>query len=169
MQSSKALRLVAALEGLKGVVVLLAASGLLALVHHDVHRLAAILVEHAHLNPAAKYPRIFLDAAAELNDPRLWQLAAGAVAYSTIRLIEGYGLYRQRTWAEVLAALSGAIYIPFEVAELLHRPTVLAMLLLALNIAIVAFMMYTLSARRRAGRGGAKPLTQAEHQRQASN
>jgi uncharacterized membrane protein (DUF2068 family) len=159
MPSSRALRLVAALEGLKGVVVLLAASGLLALVHHDVHKLAATLVEHAHLNPAAKYPKIFLDAAAEVNDPRLWQLAAGAAAYSIVRLVEGYGLYRERAWAEVLAALSGAIYIPFELTELLHRPTGLASLLLALNVAIVAFMVYTLNARRKAGRGAASQET----------
>ena len=153
MRSSRALRLVAALEGLKGLVVLLAASGLLALIHHDVHRLAAMLVEHAHLNPASKYPKIFLDAAAEVNDPRLWQLAAGAAAYATVRLVEAYGLYRERAWAEVLAALSGAIYIPFELTELVHRPSGLAVLLLGLNIAIVAFMLHALNARRKAVRG----------------
>jgi uncharacterized membrane protein (DUF2068 family) len=155
MPSSRALRLVAVLEGFKGVVALLAASGLLALVHHDVHQLAAVLVEHAHLNPASKYPKIFLQAAAEVSDPRLWQLAAGATAYSAIRLVEGYGLYRERAWAEVLAALSGAIYVPFELAELLHRPTGLAALLLVLNVAIVAFMVHTLNARRKTVRGAA--------------
>jgi uncharacterized membrane protein (DUF2068 family) len=53
----------------------------------------------------------------------------------------------------VLAALSGAIYIPFELTELVHRPSGLAVLLLGLNIAIVAFMVHTLNARRQALRG----------------
>jgi uncharacterized membrane protein (DUF2068 family) len=70
-----------------------------------------------------------------------------------VRLVEAYGLYRERAWAEVLAALSGGIYIPFELTELVHRPTGLAALLLALNIAIVAFMLHALNARRKAVRG----------------
>lgn len=153
MQSSKALRLLAALEAFKGIVVLLAATGLLALVHHDVHKIAATLIEHAHMNPAAKYPKIFLDTATEITDPRLWQLAAGAILYSTVRLFEGYGLYRERAWAEVLAAFSSAVYIPFEIIEMIHRPTVLAALLFALNVAILVFMVFSLDARRRSVRG----------------
>lgn len=155
MPSSSAIRLVATLEGIKGVIVLFAASGLLALVHHDVHRLAALLVEHAHLNPASKYPKIFLDAATQVNDPQLWQLAAGAAAYSVLRLAEAYGLYRDRAWAEVLAAVSGAIYVPFELMELVHRPTGLAASLLTLNLAVVALMVYALNARRKAVRSAA--------------
>ncbi len=129
--------------------VLLAASGLLALIHHDVHRLASLLIKHAHLNPASKYPRILVDATAHVNDAHLWQLAAGAIAYSLLRLVEAYGLYRSRAWAEVLAALSGAVYVPFEVAELIHNPTLLSVALLGLNLAVVALMVRALYARRR--------------------
>ena len=150
MRSSNALRLVALLEGLKGLTVLLAGTGLLALLHRDVHALAASLIAHAHLNPASKYPRIFLDASTHVSDARLWQLAGGAGAYAALRLVEGYGLYRERAWAEVLAAVSGAVYVPFEVAELFRHPTVLGVGLLALNIAIVAFMVRALQQRRKA-------------------
>lgn len=149
MRSSKALRLVAAFEGFKGVVVLIAATGLLTLVHQDVHRLAALLIEHAHLNPASRYPKIFIDAAAQVNDPRLWRLAAGAAAYAALRLVEAYGLYRERAWAEVLAALSGAVYIPFELMELYHHATGLGALLLALNVAVVAIMVHSLNKSRK--------------------
>lgn len=139
----------AAVECFKGVVVLLAASGLLALLHRGVHALAAALIAHAHLNPASKAPRIFLDAAAQVNDARLWQLAAGAAAYAAVRLVEAHGLYRERAWAEWLAAVSGALYVPFEVAELMRRPIALAATLLALNGGIVALMVRALRARSR--------------------
>jgi uncharacterized membrane protein (DUF2068 family) len=151
MQTSGALRLVAAVELLKGLLVLLAASGLLALIHRDVHDLAALLVKHTHLNPASKYPKILLDASAQVSDARLWQLAAGAVTYSVVRVVEAYGLYRQRAWAEVLAAVSGAVYVPFEVMELIEHPTLLSQGLLALNLAVVALMVRALHARRRMG------------------
>lgn len=136
-------------EGLKGVLVLLAGTGLLALVHHDVHALAASLIEHAHLNPAARYPRIFLDASLQLTDSRLWQLAAGAGLYTLLRFLEAYGLYRERAWAETLAAVSGGIYIPFEVLELTRKPGLISAALLTLNLLVVGVMLAALWRRRR--------------------
>lgn len=62
MARSRAIGFVAFIEAAKGVVVLLAATGLLSLLHRDVHEIAAKLIEHMHLNPASKYPRIFLEA-----------------------------------------------------------------------------------------------------------
>ena len=109
-----ALRLVAAFEAFKGLLVLAGASGLLSLMHRDVYALASQPIEHTHLNPASRYPQIFLYAADNLHDSPLLLLALGATAYSGIRLTEAYGLFKQRAWAEVLAALSGAIYLPFE-------------------------------------------------------
>ncbi|MFT3718689.1 DUF2127 domain-containing protein [Pseudorhodoferax sp.] len=148
--SRGAIRAIALVEACKGLVVLLAATGVLALVHHDLNALAARLVAHSHLNPASKYPHIFLDAVAHLQQPRLLWLALGAAAYSALRLLEAYGLYRQRAWAEWLAALSGGIYLPFEVAELAHRPTALGALVLVVNLAVVGVMAWAL-VRRRAG------------------
>ena len=77
MPSSSAIRVVAVIEALKGCIVLIAGLGLLSLVHRDLHRLAAQLIAHAHLNPAAKYPSIFLEAASNLNDTRLLLLEIG--------------------------------------------------------------------------------------------
>ena len=45
--------------------------------------------------------------------------------------------------------LSGAIYVPFEVAELIRRPSVLTATLLAVNLAVVAVMAWALWRRRR--------------------
>ncbi len=148
-----AIRLVAAFEAFKGVMVLLSASGLLLLVHRDLHALAVRLVEHAHLNPAARYPGIFIEAATRMHDVRLTWIALGAVAYALVRFTEAYGLFHNKAWGEVLAAGSGAIYLPFEVAELLRRPGLLEVSMLVVNIAIVALMLWAL-ARRRALRTG---------------
>jgi uncharacterized membrane protein (DUF2068 family) len=144
-----AIRVVALFEAFKGVVVLLAASGLLSLLHKDVHAVATTLIEHLHLNPASRYPRIFLDATSNLHDSRLVWLAVGAGVYAFVRLVEAYGLYGEKAWAEVLAAVSGAIYVPFELAELFHRPTWHGALLLAINLLVVALMVGALLQRRK--------------------
>jgi len=146
------IRLVAAFEAFKGLIVVLTATGVLALIHHDLHALAARLVEHAHLDPAARYPRIFVDAATRLQDMRLWALALGAAAYAALRFVEAYGLYFERAWAEWLAAVSGAIYVPLECARLLRHHTWLSAGVLLLNIIVVVVMVRALMERRAATR-----------------
>src|SRR4051812_15041552 len=116
-----ALRTVAVFEAAKGLIVLLAGFGLLELVHHDVQRTAEQLVRHLHMNPAKHFPRVFLEAASHLSDMHVWTLALMAGVYSALRLLEAYGLWKNQPWAEWLAVVSGAIYIPFEVRGLLHR------------------------------------------------
>lgn len=149
----RAIRLVALFEALKGTVVLLAATGLASLLHRDLHAIALSLVEHAHLNPASKYPQIFLDLAGNLQNGRLLLLALGAAAYALLRFIEAYGLYYGRAWAEWLAAGSGAVYMPFELIEFIRRQTLLSGGLLLANAAVVAIMVYALLQRRRDRRG----------------
>ena len=146
---SGALRTVALIEAAKGLLVLLAGFGLLSLLHRDVEQIAEHLISRAHLNPAAHYPHIFLDFAQRVTDGRLMLLAAGAACYAFIRLIEAYGLWRERRWAEWFAALSGGFYIPFEVYELVERVTWLRAATLALNIAVVSFMLYCVLRGRR--------------------
>jgi uncharacterized membrane protein (DUF2068 family) len=144
MRLSKGLRTVALLEAAKGTLVLFAGLGLFSLAHHDLQHLAERLVSHTHLNPAAHYPHIFLDLASQLTETRLWLLAAAAVGYSLVRFIEAYGLWHKRHWGQWFAALSGAFYVPFELAELYRHPDWLSGGALALNSAIVAFMLYSL-------------------------
>lgn len=143
----RSMRTIAALEASKGIVVLLAASGVLLLIHENLHQLAARLIEHAHLNPAASYPRIFLDAADQLQNVRLRWLAVGAAVYSAMRFTEAWGLFYEKAWAEVLAALSGAIYLPFEIAGLLRHFSWLGCALLSINLLIVFMMLAALSRR----------------------
>lgn len=149
---SRTIRAVAAFEALKGVVVLLASSAVLSLAHHDLHALALSLVEHTHLNPAAKYPQIFLSAANDLHNMHLLSLALGAAGYALLRFVEAYGLYRERAWAELLAAVSGAIYVPFELMAFWRAPTALHFSLLALNLGVVAVMVFSLWRRRERAR-----------------
>lgn len=151
MRLSQGIRTVAAIEAAKGLVVLLTGFGLFALVHRNVQQLAEALVAHAHLNPASHTPRVFLDYAGKLDDAHLMQLAAAALAYAAVRLVEAYGLWYERSWGEGLAAASGAVYLPFELRELVHGPSLLSAGLLAVNLAVVAFMIYSLRQRRASG------------------
>jgi uncharacterized membrane protein (DUF2068 family) len=137
-------RAVALLEAAKGALVILAGFGALSLVHRDVQRFAGRLLAHLHLNPAKHYPQIFMDAAAHLTDARLWMLAAFAATYGLVRFVEAYGLWLGRRWAEWFAAVSGAIYVPFELYELFHKPTWLSLAALVVNLLVVGLMIHAL-------------------------
>jgi uncharacterized membrane protein (DUF2068 family) len=67
-----------------------------------------------------------------------------AAIYSCVRFIEAYGLWQNRAWAKWFAALSGAIYVPFELYELYLGPTRLKLAALILNLAVVAYMAYSI-------------------------
>jgi len=138
------LRTIALFEAAKGLLVLVAGSGLLLLAHQDLQALAAQLVSHLHLDPAKRYPRIFLMLVTEASPGRLHLLAAGALGYAAIRFAEGWGLWRARRWAEWLGAVSGGIYIPFELVALVRRPGLEPLLALSVNVAVVAYLTASL-------------------------
>jgi uncharacterized membrane protein (DUF2068 family) len=142
-------RIVAAVEAGKGAVVLAAGLELFAFLHRDVQAVAERIVEHFHLNPASRTPRILLDAAGALTDERLVVLAMGAIAYSTLRFVEAYGLWRERRWAEWFAVVAGSLYIPIELYEIARRVTWIRFGLLAVNVSIVVYLARVLWRARR--------------------
>jgi uncharacterized membrane protein (DUF2068 family) len=140
-------RTIAVVEAGKAILVLLAGFGLLALVHRDVEEIAAELIRRLHLNAANHYPKIFIDAAARVTDARLWLLAVSAMVYAIVRLVEAYGLWFERRWAEWIALLSGAVYLPVEVYELGRHVTAIKIAALVINLIIVAFIGGRLCSR----------------------
>lgn len=138
--SRVALRSVALFEGVKGLVVLLTGFGVLTLVHRDVQAVAEQIVRHLHMNPASHLPSIFIELASRLTDTGLWALAAGAMAYSALRLAEAYGLWLDKAWASWLAVVSGGVYLPIELYEVVKKPTVIHLVVLVGNLVIVAYL-----------------------------
>lgn len=145
-----ALHGIAIFETIKGVAALAASFGLLGLVHHDLRHLAVALIGHFHLPAEARYPALFLHYADVLQDANLRNLVLLAWGYAAIRLAEGYGLWRDRAWAEWLAALSGGLYLPFEAIHLAHRPNLINALVLTGNLVVVVYMVWRLRRRGRA-------------------
>ena len=131
------LRIVALFEGAKGILVLLSGFGLLSLIHKDLHLAASQLLRHLNLNPASHYPVIFLDAANRVTDVQLWFMAAAALLYAAVRIIEAFGLWTQRPWAEWFGLLTGGMYIPVELYEVLRGASWPKVTVLVVNSAIV--------------------------------
>jgi uncharacterized membrane protein (DUF2068 family) len=139
------LRAVATFELFKGLAVLLAAFGILLLVHReDPWDIADGLLRLLHISPDHHFAQVFLDWADSLTEAKVWAVAGVAVGYSLLRFVEAYGLWYARAWAEWIALISGTLYLPFEIYKVIHRQNLFHVSVLLLNVAVVLYMVYAL-------------------------
>jgi uncharacterized membrane protein (DUF2068 family) len=142
------LRGIAVIEAGKGVVAVLAATGVA--LHERLLPVVIDLASHLHLNPASDRPLAIVHALSARASGHLRLLAAGVLVYATLRVVEAVGLWHGRAWALWVGGISAAIYLPFEFALLLDRPGALPATLLALNGAIAAYLIHRAATRREA-------------------
>jgi len=64
-----------------------------------------------------------------------------AIGYGVLEGVEGYGLWRRRPWAELLTVVATSLLFIPEAWEILKRPTVLKVGALAVNIAVVVYLI----------------------------
>lgn len=135
----QALRTVALMEFAKGVAVLAAAISLYWVDPTDV---VGAFLDFLHVSPDHHLAQLLLRSADVLSNASLWLVILIACIYSGLRFAEAFGLWRARAWAEWIALVSGAMYIPFEAYRLAHRISLFHAGILIVNLAVVAFMFY---------------------------
>ena len=119
---------------------LLAGFGAFRLLHRDTRALAVELVGWLNLQPTGRYSSVFIEAASHVTDQRVWMFAGFALLYAVFRLLEAYGLWHERPWAEWLALVSGGMYLPVEIYEVARKFTMIRIGVLSGNILVVVFM-----------------------------
>lgn len=144
----RTLRTIAIFEAIKGATALAASLGLLSLLHRDLHQLAVALIGHFGLQPGGRYPSLILHAADVLKDANLRSLVLLATGYVLLRFFEAYGLWFERIWGQWLGALSGALYVPFELWHLMYQPSVPGVAVLTINLLVVGFLAWQLWQER---------------------
>ncbi len=135
----QALRSVALVEFAKGV---LAIGAVVALHWLDPSDVADAFLNFLHISPDHHFAHFLMSLADKLSDIKFWHLAVGASCYSGLRFAEAVGLWRARAWAEWVALVSGALYLPLEIRATWHSPSLTHAGVLIVNLAIVAFMFY---------------------------
>jgi uncharacterized membrane protein (DUF2068 family) len=143
-----ALRAIALFEAAKGLAALAGAAGLLDLMHHDVRRLALELIGRFGADPHAHFPSMLLHYADQVPGLDLHSVLLLAAGYVALRWAEAWGLWHDRRWGELLGALSGGLYVPFELTHLLHRPTWAGAAVLGFNLLLVAYLTTRLWRQR---------------------
>jgi uncharacterized membrane protein (DUF2068 family) len=143
------LHVISIIEATKGLLILLAGFGLLEFMHQDIYLDAEQLIRYFHLNPASRFPRIFLELADHVTDGQLWVMALSALLYALARFVEAYGLWHERPWAEWFGLLTGGMYIPLELFEIAREVTWPKTVLLIVNAVVVGYLSYIVYQTRK--------------------
>ena len=145
--SRSALRAIAIFAAVVGFATLAGLIGVIDLLHHDVHALAMSMIGRFGLDPETHYPSLLLHYANELPDVNVPLLVVLVCAFIALRFVEATGLWLGKVWGEYLGALSGGIYIPFEVVHWVREPTWLSAFVVLLNVVIVGYLTHALWQR----------------------
>jgi uncharacterized membrane protein (DUF2068 family) len=73
----------------------------------------------------------------------------GFLGYASVFLAEGIGLWRGKKWAEYLTIGVTASLLPFEIAAVYNRVTLVRVATLVINTAVIVYLVWELRARRR--------------------
>lgn len=75
------------------------------------------------------------------SDQTLRTLAIAGLCYAAVFAVEGVGLILRRPWAEWLTVVVTASFMPVEIYELVRHPGAGKVVALAINAAIVAYLV----------------------------
>jgi uncharacterized membrane protein (DUF2068 family) len=143
------LRTIALYKLLKVVLLLLAAWGEIRL--HDASLTAKLLSWAANRPHGLEHDLVTRALAwfSGLSEARVHALRFVTLTYAAVFAVEGIGLWMQRRWAEWLTTIITASLIPLELWELIHRPSIGAVLVLIANILIAGYLYWHVSTHQR--------------------
>jgi uncharacterized membrane protein (DUF2068 family) len=71
-------------------------------------------------------------------------IGIGALIYAALFVVEGTGLVLRKVWGEYVSSIMTASFIPLEIYELVEHGTVIKTAVVAVNIAIVVYLVLRL-------------------------
>lgn len=151
------LHAIAIFEAGKGLLALLAASGLEILGPAPLKRWLHGLIDQFQLDPNHGA----FTALSQALNPDAVHLAAGiGLVYALMRFVEAWGLWRVRAWASWLGCIGAAVYLPFDLYAIVEHPGALSLAVLVVNLLVVWVLARDLVKRTTHGANGAVRLTE---------
>lgn len=148
-ERDKWLLLIAVFKLFKGLLLLLVGVGALSLVHKDAAAHVARFAAALRVDPDNHYVNKLIVKLGVMRDRQLEELSAGTFFYAGLLLTEGVGLWLRKRWAEYFTIFVTGSFIPLEVYELWERFSATKVCVLAVNVAVVAYLIARRLHRRK--------------------
>ena len=151
----RVLKLIAVERTVRGLLLVAAGIYLFFHLHTDFGRKADSIIRAVELDPRRHFLHRIVAYLHHLHASDIRIIAFGALGYGALELVEGVGLWLDQLWAEYLTVVATSLLIPVEIYELFRHPSVWKAGGLAVNVAIVAYLVWGLWRRRESRRPAA--------------
>lgn len=154
--NSGILRLIAIFKLCKAALLIAVGVSVLKLVHNGNDSLERWVGDLA-LRPGAHYLDAAVSKLASIPPNKLKDLGFGSFVYAALFLTEGIGLWLRKPWAEWFTTIMTASLVPLEIYEIIHRPTLTKVVVLAINITVVVYLAHHIRKERSGEVQNARP------------
>jgi uncharacterized membrane protein (DUF2068 family) len=132
---------------------LFVAAGLVSrhMIGKDLSEIILRFAHHLHFGPESRFIDFVLDRVSFVNDRLLRRFSIALFAYAALGITEGTGLYLEKAWGEYTTLIITASFLPWEVIEIFRRITPVRAGLLAINIAVLIYLIKVVLERGKPG------------------
>jgi uncharacterized membrane protein (DUF2068 family) len=137
-------KVIGTLKLFSGVLAAIAALGAFHFLTHEPGPKLERAVTHLGLDPQNYLIHTAISKVTGIDRTHLRALEVGTFLYAFLHLLEGIGLILEKTWAGYLVVIATSTLVPFEIYEIVKRPTPVRFALFLLNVAIVIYLIVIL-------------------------
>jgi len=119
------------------------------LLHKDIADQIDLFARHLRFNPESRLVNFLLEKASLINDPVLRRIGFFAFSYAAITMVEGIGLYLEKTWGEFLTLAITASFLPWELFEISRHISLIRVGLFAINFLVFLYLLNLVLIRAR--------------------
>ena len=96
------------------------------------------------LSETDTHPRLLrgLEIVADLGPRKFQVIGAAALFYAVLYIVEGFGLWYEKRWAEWLTVIATSLFIPLEIYEVIRHISIARVGAVVINVALVAYLIY---------------------------
>lgn len=145
----RGLLMIGAFKLLEAVFFFLAGIGAFHLIHRDLQDEALRLAGRLRIDPDGRLVSWVLDHLDQVTSHRLRQIGFATFFYAGLRIVEGWGLLLEKTWAEYLVIAITVAFLPWELYEIARHIDWIRIAILLINLAVLAYLIWWLQRMRR--------------------
>ncbi len=125
------------------------ALGALHFIHHDLSQSLTHLFNVLRFDNENRFVGLVLGKAELVTHHRIRLFSMGTALYGLLCSVEGTGLLLRKVWAEYLTLWLSVSFVPWEIYEVIRRGNMWRLVILLMNLAITAYLVWLLRRKRR--------------------
>ena len=122
--------------------------GAIHLLHKDLGDEVMRLATALRFDPESRVVALVMDKVDLIDAQRLREIGFATFAYSALALTEGIGLLLEKVWAEYLTLILTISFLPWELYELVRRPSWMRLGLLVTNLLVLWYLVWLLKRKK---------------------